>query len=261
MQGNHAGHEGGVTLSIVAPVYNEEANIEKVIRYWRGVLKKDRVRGEIVVTNDGSKDKSLEILNRLKDEFDREDGHDVDSRVPLVVISMEKNGGYGMALSNSIRNSSGRYVLTIDSDGQFDAGEYRLLLERLEKDNLDLVTGYRKGKKDTVLKVFLDRVLNLLLRVMFGLKLKDTNCALKLGKGELIRGINIESKGYPTPTELIIKSSILNASIGEVGVRHFDRKGGISKLKPFRTGVNMLKFLVYLRLKIWLFKSNVISRI
>jgi len=250
-----------VTLSIVAPVYNEEASIEKVIRYWRSVLKNGSVTGEIVVTNDGSKDGSLEILNRLKNEFEKEDGQAGDFKIPLVVISLEKNGGYGAALSNSIRNSKGKYVLTIDSDGQFDAGEYKLLLERLEKDNLDLVTGYRKGKKDTILKVFLDRVLNLLLRVMFGISFKDTNCALKLGKGELIRCINIESKGYPTPTELLIKSHVLNASIGEVGVSHFDREGGISQLKPFRTGINMLKFLVYLRIKIWLFRSKVISSI
>ncbi len=239
----------GIILSIVAPVYNEERNIEEVVRYWNKVLMNSKLTGEIVVTNDGSTDRTGDILSRLENEL-----------ANLVVINKE-HGGYGRALAASVSASRGRYVMTIDSDGQFDAGEYHLLLTKLEEENLDLVTGYRKGKKDSLFKVVADRILNLIIRILFGLRLKDTNCALKLGKGEILRKIDIEAMGYPTPTEIIIKLAASGASLGEVGISHLPRAGGISKLRPVKTAIEMLKFLLYLKFKLHLSKSRVIAKI
>jgi len=97
--------------------------------------------------------------------------------------------------------------------------------------------------KDSLFKVFCDRMLNLIVRLLFGINLKDTNCALKLAKGELIRKVNIEAKGFPTPSEIIIKLHAQGAKLGEVGITHLERKVGISKLKPIKTAINMFKFL------------------
>ena len=239
----------GVILSIVAPVYNEEKNIEEVVTYWNKVLINSRLTGEIVVTNDGSTDRTGEILSRLENEL-----------ANLLVINKE-HGGYGRALATSISASKGKYVMTIDSDGQFDAGEYHLLLTKLEEEHLSVVTGCRRGKKDSLFKVVADRVLNLIIRILFGLRLKDTNCALKLGKGEILRKIAIEATGYATPTEIVIKLAALGASLGEVEVSHLPRAGGVSKLRPIKTGIDMLKFLLYLKLKLHLSKSKVIAEI
>jgi len=239
-----------IFLSIVAPVFNEEDNIEEVVRCWDEIIRENKINAEIVLTNDGSTDGTLEILEQLEREL-----------LNLRLVSYRQNKGYGRALSCSIKASRGKYILTIDSDGQFDVAEYKILLEKLEKEGFDLVSGFRMGKKDSPFKVFCDRALNLIIRLLFGLKLKDTNCALKLSKGECLRRINIEAMGYPTPTEIIIKLHAQNAKIGEVGITHLERKEGLSKLKPIRTGINMLKFLLFLRLKLYLYNAKIIMEI
>jgi len=242
--------EREIFLSIVAPAYNEEDNLEKVVNYWNKILKENKIVGEIIITNDGSTDRTKEILIRLQKGIEN-----------LLVIHHDTNMGYGKALSSSIKASSGKYVLTLDSDGQFDVSEYRYLLEELVRKKLDLVTGFRRRKQDNIFKIVGDRIFNLIVKLMFQVKLRDTNCAMKLGKGDLLRNINIEAKGYPAPTEIIIKLKALNKKIGEIGVSHYKREKGISKLKFLKTAQNMMKFLVYLKIKIYLYNKKILNNI
>jgi glycosyltransferase involved in cell wall biosynthesis len=239
-----------VFLSVVAPAFNEEENIEKIIKYWNSILESADFPSEIVITDDGSTDETLNILARLKKEIPR-----------LKVVNHDKNYGYGRAMSSAVKYSSGKWVVTIDSDGQFDLKEYKLLLEKIQEEELDGVTGYRKKKQDTFIRVLADRILNRIVRLLFGVKFKDTNCALKLIKGEFMRQIDIEARGYPAPTEIVIKLSMLGARLGEIGISHIEREGGLSKLKPILTGINFLKFLLYLRKKIILYKKKIINRL
>lgn len=242
--------QGKPEISICAPAYNEEEGIAQVVRYWAEVIRNDGIRGQIVVANDGSTDRTLEILRGLQGE------------IPfLVVVDYTPNGGYGYALSQAIAHADGDYVVTIDSDGQFDAAEYRLLLAELRRGGYDLVTGYRKGKRDTFVRVVADRGLNVLVRLMFGLRLRDTNCALKLLRRDVAQAIQIEARGYPTPTEILVKAQTLGYRIGEVGITHSERLAGQSKLKTFRTAWQMGWFLVYLKLKQILYRARVLNRI
>lgn len=236
-----------VFLSVVAPVYNEEENIADVLRYWDTVLEGAEFSSEIVVTNDGSTDNTAAILTVLEKEMPR-----------LKVVSYSQNGGYGRALSSSISASRGEWVVTLDSDGQFDLKEYAVLLARAQSEGLDGVTGFRKKKQDTLFRVFADRMLNLIVRTMFKVPFRDTNCALKLIKGGFIRQVHIEARGYPAPTELTVKLCTLGAKIGEAGITHIERQGGLSKLRPFTTAVNFLKFLFYLKIKIRLYNKKII---
>ena len=242
--------EERILVSVVAPAYNEEENIESIIKYWHSVLEDNGVNGEIVIVNDGSKDRTGEMLNTLKEEFGE-----------LTVVNHEVNGGYGKALNSAISSSCGEYVVTIDSDGQFDLAEYSILLTKLQEEKLDLVTGFRIKKQDSFIKVFADRVLNLIIRIGFGLKLKDTNCALKVFKGDIIRGINIESRGFPTPTEILIKLKNMGYKIGEAGISHYERAGGKSQLKSLRTSWQFILFLCYLRFKVTLYRARIINEI
>lgn len=237
-----------IFLSVVAPVFNEEENIESVIRYWSKVLWESGRSSEIVVTNDGSKDRTAEILAALQKDIPN-----------LKVISHEVNGGYGRALSSSIKNSTGKWVVTIDSDGQFDLKEHALLLEKAEAEGLDGVTGFRKQKQDTFIRVFGDRVLNKIVRAMFRIDFRDTNCALKLVRGDLLRSINLEARGYPTPTEIMIKLSASGARMGEAGITHTEREGGLSKLHPVATGINFLKYLIYLKFRLYLYNNKILT--
>ncbi len=239
-----------IKISVVAPAYNEQDNIENVVRHWESVLECCDYTSEIVITNDGSSDKTLEILHQLAKEF-----------ANLRIVNSEANCGYGAALSKAIYASKGEYVVTIDSDGQFELSDHRSLFEVCLENNLDAVTGYRMGKKDTLMRVIADRILNIIVRVLLGLKFKDTNCALKLVKGDMIRKMNIEAKAYPTPTEILIKLKELGANVGEEGVRHNEREGGKSHLKFFKTGMNMLGFLIYMRWKLNLKRRKIIDKI
>jgi len=235
-------------LSIVAPVFNEEEGIEQVVQYWLKVLQENSANAEIVLANDGSTDRTLEILENLS------------QKMPLLkVVSYTPNRGYGYALKTAIRASKGRWVITLDSDGQFDLADFPSLLKLQNEKQLDFVTGYRMKKKDNLFRVIADRSLNLIVRTMFSVSLRDTNCAMKLIRGDLARTLNIEAKGYPTPTEITIKLITLGAKTAETGVHHSERLQGQSKLKFFRTSISFFRFLFYLRRKVRLYKAGILQ--
>jgi glycosyltransferase involved in cell wall biosynthesis len=234
-------------LSVAAPCFNEAESIEAVVATWDGILSAAPLSSEIVLCNDGSTDGSAAVLEQLGRRFPR-----------LRVVSFEKNGGYGRALSAAIDATQGEFVATIDSDGQFDLADALVLLAELQARGFDCVTGYRLGKKDNLFRVGMDRGLNLLVRSMFGLRLRDTNCALKVAKGSVLRGLRIEARGYPTPTEIVVRLAARGFRVGEKGVAHLPRAGGASKLHPWRTAWSMFRFLFYLRGKLKLFRDRII---
>jgi glycosyltransferase involved in cell wall biosynthesis len=235
-------------LSIVAPVFNEAEGIEQVVQYWLKVLQENDANAEIVLANDGSTDRTLEILETLS------------QKIPLLkVVSYTPNRGYGYALKTAIRASQGQWVITLDSDGQFDLADFPSLIKLQTEQQLDFVTGYRMKKKDNLFRVIADRSLNLIVRTMFSVSLRDTNCAMKLIRGDLARTLNIEAKGYPTPTEITIKLITLGAKSSETGVHHLERLQGQSKLKFFRTVISFFRFLFYLRKKVRLYKAGILQ--
>ncbi len=237
-----------IELSVVAPVYNEAEGIERVVRGWAEVLARSGLRAEIVLANDGSTDATGEILERL--------GADLPA---LRVVTTSPNHGYGFALHQAIQASRGEVVVTLDSDGQFDLADFAPLLALYRERSLDFVTGYRDRKRDGVIRVAADRGLNLLVRSLFPTRLRDTNCALKLIRGDLARALRIESRGYPTPTEITLKLLAMGAKTGEAPVTHAERLAGRSKLQVLPTSVAMLRFLLYLRGKIRLYRAGILQ--
>ena len=214
------------------------------------VLSELGIDGEVVITNDCSKDKTSEILAALQNEFTN----------LVVVTHTEKNEGYGRALRDAIKASKGEFVATIDSDGQFNILELGNLLNLID-DSLGMVVGYRDRKKDTFLKVMADRILNLMVRVMFGVKVQDTNCAFKLIRGNLIRGLRIETNGFQTPTEILLKLYYKDVKFKQVAVTHRQREGGQSSLKFFKTSWNFTSYLFYMRHKVYLWRRGVLAEL
>jgi dolichol-phosphate mannosyltransferase len=234
-------------ISVAAPCFNEAESIEAVVAEWDAVLSLVPRGSEIVLCNDGSSDGTGAILEKLCARYPR-----------LRVVSFEQNGGYGRALSAAIDATRGEYVVTIDSDGQFDLRDAMGLLGELEDGDYDCVTGFRRAKQDSLFRVLADRGLNRLVRLMFGIRLRDTNCALKVAKGDVLRGLRIEARGYPTPTEILLRLHAKGCRLGEAGVAHRERAGGASKLHPWRTAWAMFRFLCYLRRKLKLFRARII---
>jgi len=157
-----------------------------------------------------------------------------------------------------IAATRGTYVVTIDSDGQFDLADAFALVEELERGGYDGVTGWRMGKKDSAFRVLADRCMNLIVRMLFGTRLRDTNCAIKVVRGDVLRGLRIEARGYPTPTEICLRLEARGVRLGELGVTHRERAAGFSKLHPFRTAWSFLRFLFYLRMKLKLSRAGII---
>ena len=234
-------------LSIAAPCFNEAQSIASVVAEWTSVLEGFDRPSEIVLCNDGSTDETADVLA------------DLQARQPrLRVVTNARNGGYGRALSTAIDATRGTWVATIDSDGQFDLADGLSLLEKAEREGFDCVTGFRKRKADTAVRVVADRALNRTVRSLFSIDLRDTNCALKVVRGELLRGLRIEARGYPTPTEICLRLRARGARLGEAPVSHRERAGGASKLHPVRTGYDFLRFLLYLRGKLMLHRAQIL---
>jgi len=237
-------------LSVCAPAYNEREGIEAVVRDWMRVAAGFGRPVEIVITNDGSSDGTGELLDRLAAELKT-----------LRIVHLARNGGYGRALGAAIAASRGRHVATIDSDGQFDLADAKNLLERAEKENWDLVTGYRVAKKDSLLRVFANHGQNLLVGILCGVRLRDSNCALKVARGDLLRDLRLESTGYPLPTEICVRFHARGLRIAEAPVAHRERPAGESKLRFLRTSWRMLVFLFYLRKRILLHRKGYLQSI
>ena len=241
-------NERRVRLSIAAPCFNEAEGIAEVVKEWEGVLDGLPYESEIVICNDGSTDATGEILRSLEESGSR-----------LRILELQTNSGYGRALSEAVNATRGDYVATIDSDGQFDLSDVTRLLAVAEEGDCDLVTGYREKKKDSLTRVLANRALNLLVRSMFGVRLEDSNCALKLARGEALRGLPIEASGWAAPTEICLRMHARGQRIREVPVHHRDRTLGTSKMRTAAVGWRFFRYLVYMRLKLHLYRSGILS--
>lgn len=233
-------------VSIVMPAYNEEGNIEKTVRDCLQELARLGIPGEVVVTNDGSLDRTPEILRRLEAEVEN-----------LRFVDLRENLGYGGAMKKAIDASRGEYVVTVDSDGQFDIGDLPRLLEKI-REGYDCVTGYRAKKKDTLPRVFANWAYNQLVRLLCGIRFTDSQCALKIFKGDVLRSLPIEARGFPFPTEALVKLSYQGYRITEIPINHHFREAGESKVKFFKTARIMFTFLLYVRFKLSLHRNRVI---
>jgi glycosyltransferase involved in cell wall biosynthesis len=236
-------------LSLAAPAYNEADGIEAVVRDWSTTMVASKHPFEIVICDDGSRDATGAILTKLGRELPN-----------LRVISQKINRGYGSALNTAIASCRGEFVAMIDADGQFFVGDAIAMLEPLLRGDCDAVLGYRVQKSDSWLRRSADRALNRIVRLLFGVRHRDTNCALKVVRRELLQDLLIESVGFAFPTEVSIKLHERGARVIEHAVRHTDRTAGASKLHVRRVSWQVLRFLIYLRLRLSLYRARILQQ-
>lgn len=242
----------GPEISFVMPAYNEAEALPGTIAECAAAIAALGLDAEIVVCNDGSKDRTAEVLAELAACHPR-----------LVVVTHERNGGYGAALATAAAAAHGRLLVTMDSDGQFDPRDAAPLLARLgdAASPCDVVLGYRAKKVDSFARVWLDRGLRVLVRLLFGLSFTDTNCALRLVPAEALRRIALEARGFANPTEIAVKLRASGLRIAEIPITHRERAAGASTLRSASASVEMLAFLLYLRFKVALHRRGVIQKL
>lgn len=206
-------------ISIVLPAYNEEDNIATAITRCLAVLEQMGRPHEVIVVNDGSKDQTLARSRELAE------------RHPQVrVIDFERNRGYGVALSAGFQSAKYSFVFYTDSDNQFDVSELKYLLPII--DSYDLVVGFRIYRYDLPLRLFLSWGYNMLIRLLFRIRLHDVDCSFKLMRREIFDVIQLEARDFFIDTEIVLKANRLGFRINEVGVRHYPRMAGHTTVRP-----------------------------
>lgn len=203
------------SISVIFPVYNEEGNIERVIQESADFLQATNAFEdyEIIAVNDGSKDNTAQILQRLADA------------IPfLKVITHRKNLGYGLALSSGFKEASFPLILFMDADGQFNINEVKKLFFYLEE--FDIIAGSRQQRKDARYRITLAGIYSWLVFVLFSLRLKDVNCGFKLFKRKALELENLSCKAGVFYTEFLIRARERGCKIKEVPVEHLPRLKG-----------------------------------
>ena len=198
-------------LSIFFPFWNEQDNIEDVIKKAIPVAQKVADKWEIIMVDDGSSDKTPEIARKLVKQ---------DSR--LSVVSHDKNRGYGAALKTGFAKAKYNLVVFNDGDGQFDLSEVAKFLERIE--NADIVIGYRKKRLDNPFRHILMNMLKVWDFLLFKFHFKDIDCGFKLFKKEALSKIlPFQSEGAMITTEILAKAQKAHLKIVQVEVNHYPR--------------------------------------
>jgi len=237
-------------LSLAAPAYNEAEGIEAVIADWHGYLsaQPDIATFEIVVCNDGSKDQTGDILDRLTLPFPQ-----------LKPVHFARNQGAAAALTAAIAATTGDWVLLIDSDGQFPITGLAALRMAASRANARAAIGMRK-KKDVAFARFGTWASGVMCNLAHNTKLKDFNSAFKLVWGPSLRRLPLEAKGLNYSTE--VTSRLLESGIVpvEVAIEHRPRQTGTSSMKLMRGATHRFLFVLYVALRQLLLRTGVLAR-
>lgn len=201
------------SLSLVLPAHNEEANIRIVVEQALQVLPQYTDTFEIIPVNDGSTDATAEILRELAVEDDR-----------VRPVSYTVNKGYGGALVSGFNTTRYDYVMFMDADRQFNIADIARLAPFVGQ--YDIVAGFRMERSDPLIRRINAEVFNIAVRMLFGVHLRDLDCAFKIFRGDQLRSLDLISNGALINCEMQAKLRRQGATLQQVGVQHYPRLAG-----------------------------------
>jgi len=204
------------SLSVFFPAYNEQDIIAKTVNDAARAITQFADDFEIIVVDDGSADNTAAIVEALTQHEPR-----------LRLVRHERNRGYGAALRTGFASARKDLIFFSDADGQFDLQELPGLLALLNR--APVVLGYRIRRSDPPHRLFIAKVYNLIVRAVFGLRVRDIDCAYKLFRREVLEPVSLESNGAFISSELLIKLKRRETPMIERGVHHYPRTTGASK--------------------------------
>ncbi|CAN5319222.1 glycosyltransferase family 2 protein [soil metagenome] len=204
-------------ISVFFPAYNEEGNIKKTVLDAKKVLLNIANKWEIIIVNDGSKDKTSEIAHKLEKE---------DKRIRVID---QVNQGYGGALKTGIYSCKYSWITFTDSDGQFDFAEVTNFIEEQKITKSDVVIGYYKKRQVSNFKILTSKIWEAAVFILFGLHVTDIDCGFKLISKSVINKIpKLQSaRGAFISSEFLIKAKRSEFKIVEIPITHYARKKGI----------------------------------
>ena len=229
-------------LTIVIPTYNEKENIEIFIpKIEKEVLKKRKIKGEIIVVDDNSPDGTARAALKLNKKYKN-----------IRVIIRNKKEGIGAALICGYNAASGRFILSSDSDLSFSTNDMLRLIDKIHS-GYDLVVGsrhltnkdYQKIKLKTFIKGFISKYGNILVRVLSGVNIHDYSANLRIISNDVWRDIKTKEKTNSILLEMILKTAYKGYKVTEIPVKFLDRIYGKSKINLFKEAPKFLIRLIY----------------
>ena len=205
-------------VSFVIPAYNEEESLEELLDKIYSVADKNNYDFEILIIDDGSTDNTWQKLKELKNQ---EKFKDV-----LKIYSFRKNSGKASALSLGFEKAEGEFIATLDADLQDDPEEVPLMIEMIEKENWDMVSGWKKIRHDPISKTLPSKLFNYVTSKISGIRLHDFNCGLKVYRSYVVKEINIYGELH---RYIPVLAHWAGFRVTEKVVRHHKRKYGHSK--------------------------------
>jgi len=205
-------------------MYNEEGNIEQAVSSALLVLAELADSYEVIVVDDGGRDRTGEIADRLG-----------AGNAHVRVVHHPDTRGYGAALRSGLAAARYPLVAVVDGGNQFDLGELAILLRALDRG--DIVCGYRITQHDPLIRRIYAFMYNRLARVLFHIRIRDVNCGFKIYRRDLLERLlpQLRSSGALINVEMLARARTLGAKVTEVGVHHFPRETGQpTSGNPFR---------------------------
>jgi len=212
-----------VTVSVILPAYNEEKNLRHAVDSARVVLSQIATAWEIIAVDDGSTDGTAAVCDELVAQCDG-----------VRVIRHADNKGYGAALKSGILAARHELVFFTDADGQFDLRELERFVEWA--DEYDIVMGYRAKRRDPWHRLINAFGWNILVRVVFGLRVRDVDCAFKLFRRAVFDRVQIRSAGAMVNAEILAQATRLGMRMCEIKVSHYPRCYG----KPSGANISVI---------------------
>lgn len=213
-------------ISVIIPLYNEEESIPELYAWIERVMKANGFSYEIIFVNDGSTDRSWDIIKNLSNE-----------QTPVKGIKFRRNYGKSPALYCGFKEAEGDVVITMDADLQDSPDEIPALYNMIKKDGYDLVSGYKQKRYDPLSKTIPTKLFNATARKISGIKnLHDFNCGLKAYRKEVVKNIEVYGEMHRYIPYLAKNAGF--DKIGEKVVQHQARKYGTSKFMGLNRFVN-----------------------
>lgn len=211
-------------LSVVIPLYKEEDNVERLVDELHAALELYPGEFELVVVDDGSTDRTRELL--LESRSNRGDH--------IMVISHKRNLGQTQAMQTGLQAARGDVIAFMDGDLQNDPADIPSMVEKLETEHLDLLCGWRKNRQDSLDRTLPSQIANWLIGRVSGVALHDYGCSLKVGRKEVLEGLDLRGEMHRF-IPLWVANLTHPSRIAEIPVNHRARVAGISKYGISRT--------------------------
>lgn len=236
--------KSGISISAFFPAYNDAESLRVLIPKTVITLKALADDFEIIVVDDGSADETPSVLAELSREYPF-----------LRTVRHPENRGYGAALRSGFQAAAGELVFYTDGDGQYDVAELKDLVARL-RDDVDAVNGYKIQRADGFPRRWLGRSYHGLVRLLFGLKVRDVDCDFRLLRRRVVEAIPLTFSSGAICAELMTQIERAGFRVEEVPVHHYPRLSGKSQFFRLSPVLRMMRDVLALWVRLVLLKRG-----